>query len=85
MGSHEFSVRWQGNFTFAQGTYSFKALASDGIRVYIDGTLVLDRWLDEPEYQYGFQKALTQGTHLVVVEYYEDTGSSKAQLTWSLN
>jgi hypothetical protein len=38
-----YSVRWLGNFSFAQGLYTFSAVTSDGMRLYIDGALVLDR------------------------------------------
>ena len=37
-----FSVRWQGNITFAQGDYTFTAITSDGMRVYIDGQKVAE-------------------------------------------
>ena len=46
-----FSVRWQGNFTFAQDTYTFTALSSDGMRLYIDGQLVMDRWYNQTAIQ----------------------------------
>lgn len=85
IGTHGYSVRWQGNFTFAQGSYTFKAVTSDGMRLYIDGQMVLDRWVDQPPYQYAVHQTLSQGNHLVVVEYYEDTGASEAQVSWTQN
>ena len=45
-----FSVRWQGNFSFAQGDYTFSVTASDGVRLYIDGTRILDQWRDQPRH-----------------------------------
>jgi uncharacterized protein YkwD/chitodextrinase len=77
-----FSVRWQGNFTFAAGTYQFSAVTSDGMRLYIDGVLVLNKWNDQPPTMYNVEQALSQGTHLLTVEYYEETGISSAHLTW---
>ena len=47
VGRGAFSVRWQGSFEFDQGAYTFTALTSDGMRLYIDGNLVLDRWFDQ--------------------------------------
>lgn len=77
-----YSIRWQGSFQFDTGTYTFTAMASDGIRVYIDGSLILDRWRDQPIYSYIVRPALTAGRHLITVEYYERTGTPTAHLTW---
>ena len=77
-----FSVRWQGNFTFGQGVYAFTAAASDGMRIYIDGDLILDRWRDQASSTYTLRRILNGGNHLVVVEYYERSGTSLAQLSW---
>jgi uncharacterized protein YkwD/single-stranded DNA-binding protein len=80
-----YSIRWQGSFQFDQGTYTFTAIVSDGIRVYIDGTLVLDRWRDQPVYFYTVQQTLSQGRHLIGMEYYERTGTPSAHLSWQNN
>ena len=77
-----FSVRWLGNFTFNSGTYVFNATASDGLRVYLDGNLVLDRWRDEAPTMYRVSQGISAGTHQVTVEYYEQTGSAVAQVVW---
>ncbi|MCU1232338.1 MAG: Allergen V5/Tpx family protein [Candidatus Solibacter sp.] len=77
-----FSVRWQGNFLFTAGTYTFKALTSDGMRLYIDGSLMLDRWRDQASTFYSVQQQLAAGTHLITVEYYEHSGWSTAHVTW---
>jgi uncharacterized protein YkwD/chitodextrinase len=80
-----FSVRWQGNFTFTQGEYTFSALVSDGMRLYIDGALVLDRWRDQSVHGYAIRRTLSPGTHLITVEYYERTGWPIAHLWWGNN
>uniref|UniRef100_Q01TD4 Allergen V5/Tpx-1 family protein n=1 Tax=Solibacter usitatus (strain Ellin6076) TaxID=234267 RepID=Q01TD4_SOLUE len=77
-----FSVRWQGSFNFSQGSHAFTVVASDGVRLYIDGNLVLDKWVDESATQYSVQQTLAQGQHLITLEYYESTGWSSAHLTW---
>lgn len=80
--SYDFSARWQGYFTFTQGTHSFTATASDGIRLYIDGNLLMDRWRDEAATMYTAVQSLSAGTHLITVEYYEHTGWPTVHLTW---
>ncbi len=78
-----FSVRWQGNFTFAAGTYNFTTVTSDGMRVFIDGAIVLDKWVDQLPSMYNFRSTMTAGNHLVVVEFYNKTGWPISYLWWS--
>ena len=85
VGRSSFSARWQGSFDFAQGAYTFSAMTSDGMRLYIDGSLTLDRWTDQAATQYTVQRTLSQGLHVITVEYYEHTGWSTAHLTWQKN
>ena len=80
-----FSTRWQGYFTFQQGEYLFSTMASDGLRLYIDGELILDRWRDQPGYMYNLRRTLAQGQHLVTVEYYERTGLPLISIAWQKN
>jgi chitodextrinase len=80
--SNNYSVRWEGSFTFQAGYYTFNATTSDGMRIYIDGTLILDRWRDQPVFSYAIRRFLTAGMHLITVEYYERTGSATARLSW---
>jgi hypothetical protein len=77
-----FSVRWQGYFTLDEGTYSFVTSASDGVRLYIDGRLWIDQWKDQPSSIYQARPSLTQGTHLITLEYYAHTGWASAHLSW---
>ena len=39
-----FSARWRGQFRFTAGDYRFRAIADGGVRVYLDGLLVIDEW-----------------------------------------
>ena len=78
-----FSARWEGTFNFEGGDYRFNAISDDGIRVYLDGILVLDRWLN------GYQddvtntfRSLGAGNHQIVVEYYEAHGDALVRVWW---
>ncbi len=77
-----FSARWQGNFSFTGGTQIFYAVTSDGMRIYIDGSLVLDSWRIQPPYEYRIVENLAQGTHLITVEYFNTGSSATAELSW---
>jgi uncharacterized protein YkwD len=80
-----YSVRWQGRFTFQNAEYTFVAVTSDGMRISIDGELILDRWRDQAGSMYTVRRTLTAGEHLIVVEYYERSGLAVAKLNWQSN
>jgi hypothetical protein len=77
-----FSVRWQGIFGFNPGTYTFTLTMSDGFRFYIDGVPLRAAWRDEGPSMFTFTQTLSQGNHLITVEYYESTGTAQANLSW---
>src|SRR3954451_10830443 len=46
-----FSARWTGQILApATGTYTFRTLADDGVRLWVRGQLLIDRWSDRPRY-----------------------------------
>ncbi len=75
-----FSVRWTGDFFFRAGQHAFQMLADDGVRLYVDNQLVIDRWVDQSGVHYVGSRILSEGVHSIRVEYYENTGSGKAEL-----
>ena len=77
-----FSARWEGVFFFNSGSYAFNALSDDGVRVYVDGTLVLYGWQDGYQELRSGVYAIGQGQHQVRVEYYERTGDALIRLRW---
>ena len=78
-----FSAHWQGRFAFAAGTYTFTALADDGIRVTLDGVALIDGWRDQQRTSYTASRTLAAGDHDVVVEYYERDGLASAHFGWA--
>ena len=78
-----FSTRWTGSFDFAGGDTTFTATADDGIRVFVDGTLVIDGWADQAPTTYTGTRTLTAGPHQVKVEYYENGGGAVAKVSWT--
>jgi uncharacterized protein YraI len=82
VGSDYWSARWQGDFPFENGTYVFRANVDDGIRLYLDGLLVLDQWRDGYKEVSNRVIGVGAGEHTVVVEYYERTGNASIQVWW---
>jgi hypothetical protein len=83
--SDRFSARWTRYIDVTPGTYRFTATSDDGIRVWVGGTLIVDRWHDQPATTYTADAYLGAGHHLVTVEYYENGGLATARLHWSLS
>ncbi len=78
-----FSVRWTRTEKFSAGTVTFTAEADDGIRVYIDDTLVIDQWRDQGPTTFTASPTVTAGDHTVKVEYFEHGGGAVAQVSYA--
>ncbi len=78
-----FSVRWTGKFYFVGGKYLFTARSDDGMRIYLDNSLILDEWYDTPPTTYRVKVDVGEGTHTLRVEYYENRGTAVAKVTWA--
>lgn len=82
LGTDYFSARWTGQFVFDGGNYAFHAQVDDGVRVWIDGLLVLDYWRDGYKDVRNRVIGIGSGSHTITVEYYERTGSAQIKLWW---
>lgn len=80
-----FSVRWTRDVYFSAGTYNFFAKHDDGVRLWVDGALVIDFWHDQPARTHSGTRTLSGGTHRVQVEYYENTGFASIVVWWSVD
>jgi LmbE family N-acetylglucosaminyl deacetylase len=78
-----FSVRWTDNQTFPAGTYNFSVTADDGVRLFLDGNAIINKWIDQPATIYTTNVSLTSGQHSIVMEYYDNTQNAVAKLSWS--
>ena len=77
-----FSARWSRQVKFDGGMYRFFAQSDDGVRVFVDGEVIIDAWRDnDASSVYTVDRPLS-GTHWLVVEYYEHTGGAVARFWW---
>ena len=76
-----YSIRWTKKEMFSEGDYQFTVVSDDGVRLYIDGNLVLDKWINQPPTEYIINQELTSGEHIIVMEYFEDAGEAMAILS----
>jgi hypothetical protein len=77
----QFSARWTRYVDVPAGTYRFTATGDDGIRVFVDGVLVLNDWSDHAARTVTADRALAAGHRLIVVEYYENGGDAVAKFS----
>ncbi|MDQ3010964.1 MAG: PA14 domain-containing protein, partial [Acidobacteriota bacterium] len=78
-----FSARFSRDVTFQGGVYRFSAFADDGVRLFIDGQLKIDKWIDQAETRYDVDVTLSAGTHTLRMDYYENGGGAVARLFWN--
>lgn len=77
-----FSARWTRRLFFAAGTYRFYTRTDDGVRLFIDGALLIDKWVIQSPTTYAADVYLSEGTHEIRMDYFEETGGAVAILSW---
>lgn len=80
IGVNRFVARWTRTLNVAPGSYEFAATADDGVRLFIDGVAVIDKWIDQGPTTYRTTLPLDGGPHSFVMEYYESGGGAVARL-----
>ncbi len=78
----EFSARWTRVLTFGGGEYRFRAIVDDGVRLWVDDTLVVDQWQDGARREVIGDATLKAGDHSLRVEYYDRGGQALLQVSW---
>ncbi|NLD74502.1 MAG: hypothetical protein GX649_17515, partial [Chloroflexi bacterium] len=78
-----FSARWTRRIHFEDGQYDFRLEADDGVRLWVGGMLIIDRWSGGHRVDFVSQKHIPAGEHDVVVEYFELEGYAKIDLGWN--
>lgn len=85
MGEDIFAVRWSGRLSprFSE-TYTFTTLSDDGVRLWVDGRLLIDHWTDHPLAKDSGGLKLEAGKlYDLRLEYYENGVDAAMKLFWS--
>jgi hypothetical protein len=77
-----FSVRWTRSVAFPAGNWRFNATADDGVRVFVDGQLIIDQWHISAPATYSANILLGSGDHDLRVEYFENTERAQVRVWW---
>lgn len=80
-----FAVRWTGRVTAkVSGPTTFTTYTDDGARLWVDGALVIDQWVNQSPTRHSTVVNLVAGqTYEVLMEYFENGGGAMARLLWS--
>ena len=87
LGPIGFSARWEGQVLPATTeTYTFHATSSDGVRLWVNGQLIIDQWLSQSATESSGLISLTAGQPATIkMEYFSSTstGGGRVALAWS--
>jgi hypothetical protein len=80
-----FSVRWMGRVkTDVAGLYGFHVQSDDGVRLWVNGQLLVNNWSDHPLTENTGTLSLPAGVWVNLrLEYYERAGSAVLRLLWT--
>ena len=78
----EFSVRWTRTLNFAEGYYHFSTFSDDGVRVWVDGTRIINSWVSGGGQTHTGDIQLSSGNHTIKIEYFEDGGLAYFDISW---
>ncbi|MCK4796142.1 MAG: right-handed parallel beta-helix repeat-containing protein, partial [Spirochaetes bacterium] len=79
-----YSIRWTGQVKADYDeTYTFYTNSDDGVKLWIDGQLLINNWFDHGPTEYSASVQLSQGWHDIKIDYYENDWQSSAKLFWS--
>ena len=78
-----FSIRFGRKIRLAEGgDYTFTTTTDDGVQLWVDGQLVIDRWIDQAPTVHSGRITLTPGAHELTMNYYENGGGAVAAIRW---
>lgn len=76
------SAVWRGNINFTNGTYTFHVAADDGVQLIVNGSTLIDKWLDQATTQYDSAPVVLSGAKNVQMRWYENSGGAYSRLWW---
>lgn len=86
LGKENFSVRWTGKLVPpTSGSYILSLKTDDGSRLYLDGKLILNHWVETSAASQNVQVDLEANhSYDLRIEYFQAAGDASAQFTWNL-
>ncbi len=87
MAPDTFSVRWTGQvMPLYTENYTFSTTSDDGVRLWVDDQLIVNRFVDQPATEANGTISLVAGRkYNIRLDYYENGGEAVSRLAWSSN
>ena len=83
MGANQYSVRWTGQILPEYSEeYTFEVEHADGVRLWVNGRLLIDQWTDGSGIHSESIKLLAHQKYDIKLEYYKNTSPAKIILKW---
>jgi hypothetical protein len=81
----KFSVRWTGSVEARYSEpYTFTTVTDDGVRLWIDGAIVVDAWVNQSQAMHNATVTLVAGRRIPIrMDFYERAFTAAAHLSWS--
>jgi hypothetical protein len=85
LSSEDFSVRWTGHIYIPEtGTYRFRTISDDGVRLWVDDMLIIDNWTTHaPTIDNSPFLDMVEGFVSVKLEYFQYVQGGLIQLLWA--
>ncbi len=85
MGVDNFSIRWTGYIVPRYSeNYTFYTYSDDGVRLWINNSLIVDKWNDQGATEHtGTIVLQANQKYSFKMEYYENTGGANCEISWS--
>ena len=82
IGVQNWSARWQGVQFLNAGTYRLTVRADDGVRVFVNGQLVIDEWREQAPTTFTRDIQVSAGVHAFQVDYFQALGDASISFSW---
>jgi hypothetical protein len=77
-----FSIRWTRAVYFPAAQWRFNVMVDDGVRLFVDGQLIIDQWRITAPATYSSSILLGSGDHDLRVEYFDNTERAQVRVWW---
>ena len=82
---NNYSVRWSRRAFFEEGNYTFSANVEGGVRLWLDGRMLIDSWQSGPlRLEQADSGPIARGDHDLRVDYRKLTGNGQIAVSWQL-
>lgn len=83
IGVQNWSVRWESVQFLSAGTYRLMVTSDDGVRVFVNGALIINEWRDQAPSTFVRDINVAAGITAFRIEYYQGVGDASITFTYT--